>query len=249
MPPDSKEFLMGLITLISRLNYHFADQISPVCAHNKRWEVRFGAQEERIKVIYNGIDVERFRRISVDRDLRPTVVMVARIDPLKDIETYLLVCAEVKKRINNVLFKLYGPVADNVYYKHCLEFSQKLGLNGNFIFAGETATPEIANNEGDVVILTSISEAFPFAVIEGMACEKVVISSDVGGTKEVLDGYGFVVRPKDYLAFTDQIVYALENPGQMAEIGIEARLRIVSGYRIGDMVNNYGKTYEQLATR
>jgi len=116
---------------------------------------------------------------------------------LKDVETYIRTCGAVKKRIQDIQFKLYGPVVDSEYYGKCKALADKLNLNGSFVFAGETTTPEIANNEGDVVALTSISEAFPFAVIEAMACEKVIVSSDVGGTKEVLEGYGYVVKPKD----------------------------------------------------
>jgi glycosyltransferase involved in cell wall biosynthesis len=243
----TKEFLMGLINMVSKLNYHFADQILPVCNYNKRWELRLDAKEEKIHVIYNGIDTERFRSIILDRDNRPTVVMVARIDQLKDIETYILTCSEVKKKIDNVLFKLYGPKVDEEYFKKCVNLVTELHLAANFVFCGSTSTPEVAINEGDVVLLTSISEAFPFSVIEGMACEKLIISSDVGGTREVLEGCGFIVQPKNYMEFAEKVIYALENPGICAEMGIEARQKILSGFRTEDMVENYRSTYYNMA--
>ncbi|MEI6206178.1 MAG: GT4 family glycosyltransferase PelF [Desulfuromonadales bacterium] len=244
---NTKQFIMGLIGMVSRLNYHFADEILPVCKYNKRWELIFDAKEEKINVIYNGIDTERFRSLVVDRDVRPTVVMIARIDQLKDIETYILTCGEVSKKIDNVLFKLYGPKVDEKYYQKCVDLVNELQLAGNFIFCGSTSTPEIANNEGDIVLLTSISEAFPFSVIEGMACEKLVISSDVGGTHEVLDGYGFIVQPKNYMEFAEKVIYALENPRICAEIGIDARQKVQNGFRTEDMVENYRNTYYNLA--
>jgi glycosyltransferase involved in cell wall biosynthesis len=247
MDVHTKRFLMGLIGLVSRLNYFYADQISPVCRYNMRWETRFGKSEEKVKVIYNGIDTERFRRISIERDDRPTVVMVARIDPLKDIETFIRTCAEVRKSIPNVLFKLYGPEVDQDYLEKCKNLTADLGLEGNFVFAGMTSSPEIANNEGDIVLLTSISEAFPFSVIEGMACEKVIISSDVGGTSEVLEGYGFVVQPRNHMEFAGRVVHALRNPAMTAEMGIEARQRILNGFRTTDMVTNYRNAYYSLA--
>jgi glycosyltransferase involved in cell wall biosynthesis len=233
--------------MVSKLNYYFADQILPVCNYNKRWELCFDAKEEKINVIYNGIDTERFRSIIVDRDVRPTVVMIARIDQLKDIETYIFTCNEVKKKFENILFKLYGPKVDEEYYEKCVALVSELQLTENFIFCGLTSTPEVANNEGDIVLLTSISEAFPFSVIEGMACEKLIISSDVGGTSEVLDGYGFIVKPKDYMGFAEKTIYALENPRLCAEIGIDARQKILSGFRTEDMVENYRSTYYNLA--
>lgn len=246
MPYRTKEFMMGLITLISQLNFHFADVISPVCNYNSRWETKWGADKRKIHTIYNGIDTNRYYKFPVEREDRPIVVMVARIDPLKDIETFIKTAEIVKKSIPNVLFKLYGPVVDEKYFNECQELVKQLKLEDNFVFAGRTDSPQAAYNEGDVVMLTSISEAFPFVVIEAMACEKVVISSDVGGTKEVLEGYGFVVKPKDYIEFADNVIYVLKNPEIAEQMGIEARERILNGFTIEDMVENYGNLYKKM---
>ena len=248
-PPHTKRFLMGLITVVSRLNYHFADRILPVCRYNKRWELQFRADEEKIEVIYNGIDTERFRHLEIERSSRPTVVMVARIDPLKDIETFIRTCAEVKRSIGDILFKLYGPRPDEEYFQKCLDLVRELDLEGNLEFAGLTLTPEIANNEGDIVLLTSISEAFPFSVIEAMACEKLVISSDVGGTSEVLEGHGFVVQPRNHNEFAKQVIEALGNPALCAELGVEARRKVLQGFKTSDMVQSYRKIYHDTAER
>jgi glycosyltransferase involved in cell wall biosynthesis len=249
MPVRTKDFFHGLISLVSKLNYFFADQVSPVCAHNKRWELKLGTPEEKIKVIYNGIDTDLFRKMNIPRNTRPTVVMVARIDHLKDIETYIKTCSLVKQKIPDILFKLYGPVVEEDYHQKCKELVADLHLDGNFKFEGLSFATEVANNEGDVIVLTSISEAFPFAVLEGMACEKVVISSDVGGTREVLEGYGFIIRPRDSHAFAEKIIYVLEHPAEATEIGIEARQKVLNGFRIDDMVKSYRHTYYDLVGR
>ena len=247
MPVRTKEFMMGLLTLVSELNYHFADVVSPVCDYNARWEKKWGTPEEKIETIYNGVNVQRFRSIPVeDKPDRPIVVMVARIDPLKDIETYIRTAQLVAQEIPDVLFKLYGPVLDKNYYKICTDLVEELNVENNFEFSGLTSSPETAYNEGDVVMLTSISEAFPFVVIEAMACEKVVVSSDVGGTKEVLEGYGYVVKPKDYQEFADKTAYILKNPDIGRQMGLEAREQILTDFTIDDMVINYTRMYKRL---
>jgi glycosyltransferase involved in cell wall biosynthesis len=153
----------------------------------------------------------------------------------------------VRKRIPDVLCKVYGPPVDEKYFKRCQKLVKELKLENNFVFAGKTSAPERAINEGDIFILTSISEAFPFAVLEAMACEKVVVSSDVGGVKEVLEGYGFLIKPKDYKSFADRIIYLFENPSVLAEMSIASRERVLNGFRIEDMVNNYKENYMSLA--
>lgn len=247
MPFRIKEFLMGLITTVSKLNFHFADIVSPVCNYNARWEKKWGVDEAKLQVIYNGIDTNKFKVIEMEKtDDRPIVIMVARIDPLKDIETFIKTTQLVAKEIPNVLFKLYGPVVNEKYYHHCEELVKELGIENNFLFAGSTKSPQTAYNEGDVVMLTSISEAFPFVVIEAMACEKVVVSSDVGGTKEVLEGFGFVIKPKDYQGFSEKVIYVLKNPDIAREMGVDAREFILNGFTIEDMVENYGRVYKNL---
>ena len=79
-----------------------------------------------------------------------------------------------------------------------------------------------------------------------MACEKVVISSDVGGTKEVLEGYGYVVKPKDYQEFADKTIYVLQNPDIARQMGLEARDQILTDFTIDDMVTNYTRMYKRL---
>ncbi len=246
MPLRTKEFLMNLITMVARLNYFHADVISPVCDYNKRWEMKWGALPSKIHTIYNGIDTDRFKRLDVVRSPRPTVVMIARIDPLKDIETFIHTCALVAQKIPDVLFKMYGPKLDPEYYERCENLVVSLGVSDNFVFAGLTPNPAEAYNEGDVVMLTSISEAFPFVVIEAMACEKVMISSDVGGTKEVLEGFGFVIKPKDYEQFAQKVILVLKDKTMAEEMGIAAREHILNGFRIEDMVLNYRNLYQQL---
>jgi len=247
MPFRTKEFLMGMITLVSQLNFHFADLISPVCIYNSRWERKWGVPEEKIYTIYNGVDTNVFKPLPIpQKNERPTVVMVARIDPLKDIETFIRTAQLVVKEIPDVLFKLYGPIVDEKYYHTCNQLVKKLTLEDNFVVAGPTSAPVNAYNEADVVMLTSISEAFPFVVIEAMSCEKVVISSDVGGTKEVLENYGFVIKPKDYKEFADKVIYILNNPEIALDIGRDAREVILNRFTIEDMVESYGRVYKNL---
>jgi len=245
-PYRTKEFLMGLITTVSKLNYYFSDKISTVCEYNSRWELQLGVDKSKIKTIYNGVDTDKYKQLDVEKNNRPIVVMVARIESLKDIKTFIYCADLVRKDIKNVLFKLYGPIVNEEYYQECNNLVKELALEDNFIFAGNTDSPELAYNEGDVVMLTSISEGFPFVVLEAMSCEKVIISSDVGGTKEVLEGFGYVVKPKDYKEFANKAIYVLKNKKIAKEMGNNARKRVLNGFKIEDMIENYKKLYRDL---
>ena len=53
---------------ISELNYHWADRIVTVSRSNMRWQKELGADERKIRIIPNGVDVDRFKPISGEAD-------------------------------------------------------------------------------------------------------------------------------------------------------------------------------------
>lgn len=72
--PFVRWFLQRLVGAVVAANYHFADQISPVCFYNTRWERWRGVPTEKIKVVYNGANAERFRPLECLRSSRPLVI-------------------------------------------------------------------------------------------------------------------------------------------------------------------------------
>ncbi|MFA6808287.1 MAG: DUF3492 domain-containing protein, partial [Eubacteriales bacterium] len=138
-----KIFLMKLIQSITSVNYYMADHISPVCNYNTRWEKEFGVHSSKIKVIYNGVDKNVFYpsikpTLNSQQDHQLTVITVARIDPVKDIESLLKAAEKVKKVIPNVRFIIYGIVMIQEYYEECLNLRNKLKLDNIVTFAGHT---------------------------------------------------------------------------------------------------------------
>src|SRR5439155_25341890 len=194
----AKHFPLSLITAVARANYRFADVVAPVCHYNTRWEAAHGTPREKIEVIYNGVDPDRFAP-GPRPDGPPHVVATARIDRLKDTETFLRVAARVRETHPNVRFTIFGAVSDEGYYAECLKLRRELGIN--VTMGAATADVVAAYRSADIVLLTSISEAFPFSVIEAMSCGRAVVASDVGGVREALDGCGVVVRPRDIEQF------------------------------------------------
>ena len=77
--------LLRLIAAVVDVNYAFADQLSPVCRYNTRWERWRNVESERVHVIYNGVDPSRFSPApdGFARHERPLVVNVGLIFPLK----------------------------------------------------------------------------------------------------------------------------------------------------------------------
>jgi polysaccharide biosynthesis protein PelF len=246
----SKRFILNLSAYATRIIYSCADQISPVCEYNHRWELRFGGSADRIRTIYNGIDPGIFRPHEKPEKTRsrPTVVAVARIFPLKDIETMIRSCAVVREEVPDVQYIVYGPTdVDIPYTERCMELIREFSLEKNFIFGGFHSKPHEVYNEGDISILSSISEGFPYTVIESMACARPVVATDVGGVGEALEGCGILARPRDAAALAHGVVTLLRDHELRQGLGKLARDRVLLRFRTTLAMNEYMQSYEQLA--
>ena len=249
-PTFLSDFLVKLIHFVTGMNYHFADQISPVCSYNTRWELEFGVRKEQINVIYNGVDSNIFKpKETQTRNKEVVVATLARIDPIKDIETLIRAADLVCKERDNVKFIIYGSVSVEGYYKKCLELVKELGLEKKFIFAGHTSDVVGAYRSGDIIALSSISEAFPYSVVEAMMCEKPVIATDVGGIAEALGDTGILVNPRDEEEFADAIIKLVDDPVLRETMGSEGRERAVNLFSINKMLDNHVKSYITLAAK
>lgn len=240
----AKHFLLSLITAVARANYRYADVVAPVCHYNTRWEVAHGTPRESIDVIYNGVDPDRFAP-GARPDGPPHVVATARIDRLKDTQTFLRVAARVRETHPTARFTIYGAVSDDAYYDECLALRAQLGVD--VIMGSATKDVVSAYRAADVVLLTSISEAFPFSVIEAMSCGRAVVASDVGGVREALDGCGVVVRPRDVEQFAAEVRRLLDDAPLRAKLGARARAKVVEQFKVDNSVSRYLELYRRLA--
>ena len=231
---------------LAKMNYHFAEKIYPVCSFNSRWQREFGIPESKIEVVYNGVDSTTFRPMDVPRELKdPTVAAVIRVDRLKDAVNLVAAMKYVVKEIPEAKCLIYGPSPDKDYANLCLRVRRDMGLEEAVRFMGYTTEPEKAYNLGDVVVMSSISEGFPFALIEAMASGKAIVATDVGGMAEALGDTGLLVPSRSPRQLGSAIVRALRDPALREELGRRARERVVRGYSVGGFIQRYKEIYHE----
>jgi glycosyltransferase involved in cell wall biosynthesis len=248
-----KKLLIRLSEAITELVYYKADTILSVNKFNIGWEKMYGANPEKIDIIYNGVDHKKFVPQPKPERLKnvPTVVAAARIFELKDIITMIKSCAEVKKSIPNIQYLIYGDYdAVPEYTNECKTLIEKLNLQENFILAGFHPEPEKLFCEGDISILTSISEGFPYTVIESMSCGIPVVATDVGGVSEALDSScGFICKPKDHIEIGSRVVELLQNEDLRKKMGENARKKVVENFTIDKFIKGYEYVYDKMMNR
>ena len=239
-----KVFWDNFHSALAKLNYHFAERIYPVCTFNSRWERQFGIPHDKVHVVYNGVDGFNFAPMEVPRPHEgPTVVAVIRIDRLKDAMNLIQAMGHVHRNIPEAKCLIYGPSPDADYARLCVKEVERLHLQDVIEFKGFTRDPEVAYNTGDVAVMSSVSEGFPFALIEGMACGKATVATDVGGIAEALGGSGLLVPPRQPKMLGKAIVKLLRDKGLREELGGRARDRALSYYGIQGFIDEYRTIY------
>ncbi len=248
-----KKMLIKFSECVTELVYYKADAILSVNQFNMTWEKMYGADPKKIEIIYNGIDHEKFVPMPKPKHLEsiPTVVAAARIFELKDIITMIKSCEVVKRTIPNVKYLVYGDnTAVPEYTKECNDLIEKLGLQDNFILAGFHDQPHQLFAEGDVSILTSISEGFPYTVLESMSCGIPVVATDVGGVTEALDqNCGFICKPKDFEDIGDKIITLLQDKELRTVMGANARRKVIDNFTIDKFIKAYESVYDRVVAK
>jgi sugar transferase (PEP-CTERM/EpsH1 system associated) len=246
--------------IFRRASYGMADAVFAVTRELCDFHARQAwISPERIRVIYNGVDTQRFRprpeeRISLRRRFGLPqecfiVGTVGRTVTIKDHPTFLrAVESMVLKGINaHALLVGSGPE---------LERNRQLAkdssvLAGRVTFVGSSdEVPDILNTM-DVFALTSISEGMSNTLLEAMATGLPVIATNVGGNPEVVvDGdSGWLFQPRDAEALASRLMSLASDENQRRQLSLAARQRIVERFSLARMLNDYSNLYLELAAR
>ena len=246
----SKIFWKVFSRNVVRAVYEAADIIAPVCRANEVWERILGADPSKIRVVYNGIDTERFRPMDVPREEGvPTIISVARVDPFKDITTLAYATKYAKERIPAIRCLLYGDSTTLEYARTCVRVVESLELGESFKFMGSTKEPEKAYNAGDLIVFSGITEGFPFSIIEAMACGKAVVATVVGGVPEALGDCGLLVKSRQPRELANAIIKLLADEKLRNQLGAAALKRAREQFSIGSSIQRISQLYETLASR
>ena len=246
-----KLFNLRFALRMTELSYQIADMISPCCDYNQRWELRNGAQPAQIRTIYYGVDASVFAPTNKPFAEPAVVCWVGRIDPLKDLFTLLRAAAIVQRSRPDIHFRLYGsaPAGNEGYYAKCLALRAELGLEETVTFAGFRSNAATAFNEGDIVVLSSVSEAFPFSLLEAMLCEKPVVATAVGGVPEQVAGCGYAVEPRNPQEIAQAILTLINDPELAASFGRAGREKALREYSVHQSGSAHEAAYRELLAR
>ncbi len=254
---DLKSLWIDTFRSFSRACYEACNPIVTLYEGNTVLQIEDGAQASRLQVIPNGIDLARFGGMRQSADARPpTVALIGRVVPIKDVKTFLRAAARLRDSVPDVRALVLGPLEeDPVYVDQCRTLVAHLGLGGTVTFTGRVRLDDYLP-QIDVVVLTSLSEAQPLVILEAGAAGIPCVATDVGACREMVlgrsdeapsIGAGGVVTPVANPAATAEALARLLGDTAFRErCSLAIRARVRRHYDKADLDLRYRELYERL---
>ena len=221
---------------------------------------RLGVPSERLRVMPNGIDTQRFRPreeaassaagLAPDADAAHPVSMisVASLTDVKNHDGLLDAFISLAPRHPGLRLILVGdgPLRDDLESK-CREAS----VADRVEFAGLQHDVSAFLSRASIFVLPSHREALPLSLLEAMATGLPSVASRVGGIPEVVeDGrHGLLVEPGDTQALAAAIERLCGDPPLRRTMGDESRQRVVERFSLEAAADNLVDEYRRAAKR
>lgn len=250
---------MKKFDLLSRIAYDHAARIYTLYEGNRQMQVLGGASPERCEIIANGIDLERYDGYNLGRQEKrkgpPTVCMVGRVAPIKDVKTFIRAARMVSEEMPEVRFQILGAAdEDESYFEECERLVRVLSLKNVLEFTGAVQMKDHYPSMS-CLVLTSISEAQPFVLLEAMRVGIPVVASSVGACAELIFGSGpddealgpagYVTNVRSPRETADAILSVLRDPDRAKRMGDAGRERVGRYYVRKQMLDAYREVYRQ----
>lgn len=249
-----RDFWADSFSSFSRICYEAADKVITQFEGNQIPQLEDGATVDKMEIIPNGIDTERFSQIPMEEHERPTVALIARVVPIKDVKSFIRATAILHEQMPDLRAMIIGGAdEDPDYFRECKQMVEGMGLENTVEFTGQVDVTQYLN-QIDVVVLSSISEAQPLVLIEAGSVGIPLVATDVGSCGELILGNnaespklgaGGIVIPLANPAALAESVYALLSDYDRYEKCSKAiRARMTKYYNKNDQYEAYKALYD-----
>lgn len=216
---------------------------------------------EKVRIIYNGVDLEKFSHGSRDRDwLTPAsgqepvssqekakwIVLVGNmLTNVKGHPWLIAAAAAITREFPQTRFLLVGDGAQRKDFERQVA---ELGLDRNFLFLGRRNDVPRILACCDIGVLPSRAEGLPNAILEYLAAGLPTVASRVGGNAEILQNEktGLLVPPEDSEALAEALLRLLRDPEFAARLGKHGHEYVASEFSVQRLIANMDQLYTEL---
>ena len=210
-----------------------------------------GIIPDKVKVIYNGVDLDKYKMGIISETLmeklvlngRKVVGVVTNLSKRKRVEFFLRAAVQVRKEYSNVVFVVVGGSFPRNEYRmmELKELVFFLGIDKDVVFTGFQDDICGLISRFDISVNVTDKEACSRAIIESMACGKAVVAMNDGGSPELIQsGFnGILTDPLSISDFSNTVIALLKDDDRRISLGANARKTVENKF---DVKKNAQKT-------
>ncbi|MHA1439791.1 MAG: glycosyltransferase family 4 protein [Promethearchaeota archaeon] len=242
--------------IITNKIYQRLNKIICVSESLKQRLINFKIKENNIKVIPNGVDVNKFSRLKrsafldkylVGKEDYKRIIFVGRLDVQKGVKYLIKAIPKVLKEYRKVHFFILGNGNLERYLK---DLANELKIGSNITFIDFIPLGKMPNfySAADIFCLPSLHEGFPLSIAEALSMGLIIVASDTEGIPEAIveSKNGFLVEPKNVNQLSEKLLKALNlNEIEIKKISENNRKLAVEKYSWENIVNEIVKTYKK----
>ncbi|MBC7796242.1 MAG: glycosyltransferase, partial [Pyrinomonadaceae bacterium] len=223
----------------------------------KIYLINEGVKADKINVIYNGLDLERLKPSTTNRDEilrefnisdnRKIVTIVANLrHEVKNIPMFLRAAQGVKNKFADVTFVIAG---EGELMPQMKDFAEILGIGSKVKFLGRCGQVADLLEISDVCVLSSRAEGFSNSILEYMSASRPVVATNVGGASEAITNgeNGFLIESDNDEAMSEKLLFLLENPEIAAQFGRKGRAIVETKFSLNSQLKQTLELYERVA--
>ena len=242
---------------IGKLTYATANPVIALTEGNRSRQIADGANESTLKVISNGVDLERFKIAKESQVDKPPLIVgfIGRVVPIKDVKMFIRAMRSVCEQKQEVqAWIIGGEDEDPKYASECRNLISALELEEKIIYKGFCNVAEIMSEIG-VVVLSSISEGLPLVILEAFAAGRPIVATDVGACRELIEGgsdkdqalgvAGAVVNIADPEALAEEILALFNDHEYWQQTCTTAIKRVENFYNQDVLFESYRNIYRE----
>ncbi len=219
-----------------------------------------GFPREKMTVIPNGIDIDRFHpdppaRIRIRQawgitDHEWLIGLIGRLDPMKGHETFIKAAALLSRGRDNIRYICVGD-GPEAFKQKLVGLSKDVGLDQRLIWVSADDDVGAIYNALDLVTsCSSYGEGFSNVIGEAMACGRSCVVTDVGDAKRIVGDTGYVVASGNPAALASAWQAALEAGGvEKASLSQRARERVIEHFSLERLIGETSRVLETAAKR
>jgi glycosyltransferase involved in cell wall biosynthesis len=229
------EFFLRLRLKIGRI------KVVAVSQENKHTVQKyFNLNEHKCTYVNNGIDLSKYTQIPHEGF---RFINVARQDENKNQKAIIRCFERIHNIYSNSKLLLVG---DGPCHNQLITLVNELRIASSVEFPGMVDNPQDYYAVSDVYVQSSHREAMPLSVLEAMASGLPLVSTDVGGLKDVVNENGILVRDNDEQELYQAMLTMIEMPDWNIKMKQAASKKAAENYSSGKMAEEYMAIYDEL---